>query len=117
MHLFKYEQEEYKAEGINNTYVEFTDNRECLELIERKPLGLLAILDEEVVVPKGSDTTLIAKFHSNFGPDAKEKQHKHYDKDKKSKDAFVVKHYAGDVTYEVRGTTLCVCVNRRFEWS
>lgn len=34
-HVFKMEQEEYKKEAINWSYIEFVDNQDVLDLIER----------------------------------------------------------------------------------
>lgn len=45
-HVFKYEQNEYKREGIKWSDIEFTDNHGCLQLFESKPTGLLCILDD-----------------------------------------------------------------------
>lgn len=45
-HVFKYEQKEYKREGIKWTDIEFLDNSGCLQLFESKPSGLLCILDD-----------------------------------------------------------------------
>jgi myosin-5 len=39
------EQEEYMRENINWTFIDFSDNQKCIELIEGK-LGILSILDE-----------------------------------------------------------------------
>jgi myosin-5 len=39
-HLFKLEQEEYEEDGIDWTKVEFVDNQECLDLIEKVINGL-----------------------------------------------------------------------------
>ncbi|KAK1360135.1 hypothetical protein POM88_044609 [Heracleum sosnowskyi] len=38
-HVFKMEQEEYTKEEINWSYVEFVDNQDVLDLIEKKPGG------------------------------------------------------------------------------
>jgi len=46
-HIFKFEQEEYRREGIDWTDIEFIDNTACLELYNKKPTGLLCLLDEE----------------------------------------------------------------------
>lgn len=46
LHVFKYEQNEYKREGIKWRDIEFMDNSECLQLFESKPTGLLCILDD-----------------------------------------------------------------------
>ena len=40
-------QAEYEGEGIEWSSVTFVDNQECLDLIAKKPTGLLALLDEE----------------------------------------------------------------------
>ncbi|KAL3611086.1 hypothetical protein D5086_002106 [Populus alba] len=45
-HVFKMEQEESTREEINWSYVEFVDNQDVLDLIEKKPGGIKAILDE-----------------------------------------------------------------------
>lgn len=45
-HVFKYEQNEYKREGIKWRDIEFMDNSGCLQLFESKPTGLLCILDD-----------------------------------------------------------------------
>jgi myosin heavy subunit len=46
-HVFKYEQEEYRREGIRWTDIGFSDNTGCLQLIEGKPGGLLCVLDDQ----------------------------------------------------------------------
>ena len=38
---------EYEAEGIEWSSVSFVDNQECLDLVAKKPTGLLQLLDEE----------------------------------------------------------------------
>ena len=46
-HVFKYEQEEYKREGLQWVNIQFVDNTGCLQLYESKPNGLLCILDDQ----------------------------------------------------------------------
>lgn len=46
-HVFKYEQEEYRKEGIKWKNIDFMDNTGCLQLIEGKVNGLLCILDDQ----------------------------------------------------------------------
>lgn len=46
-HVFKYEQEEYRKEGIRWNNIDFMDNTGCLQLIEGKPNGLLCVLDDQ----------------------------------------------------------------------
>lgn len=45
--MFKYEQEEYRKEGIKWSDIDFLDNTGCLQLIEGKPNGLLCVLDDQ----------------------------------------------------------------------
>ncbi|RID65021.1 hypothetical protein BRARA_D00248 [Brassica rapa] len=45
-HVFKMEQGEYEKEEIDWSYVEFVDNKDVVDLIEKKPGGIIALLDE-----------------------------------------------------------------------
>ncbi|KAI9257701.1 P-loop containing nucleoside triphosphate hydrolase protein [Sporodiniella umbellata] len=95
-HVFKLEQEEYLREKINWTFIEFSDNQKCIELIEAK-LGILALLDEESRLPSGSDQGFVQKLYTNFdNPNFK----KYFKKPRFSNTAFTIAHYALDVEYE-----------------
>jgi hypothetical protein len=65
-HIFSLEQLEYNKEGIDWSDIDWVDNSECLDLIERK-LGVLSLLDEESRFPKATDQTLLIKLHSSHG--------------------------------------------------
>jgi myosin-5 len=97
-HVFKLEQEEYLREQIDWTFIDFSDNQPCIDLIEAK-LGILSLLDEESRLPMGSDEQFVTKLHHNF---AAEKS-KFYKKPRFGKSSFTVCHYAIDVTYESDG--------------
>merc|ERR1712142_671193 len=57
-HMFVLEQEEYKKEGIEWTFIDFgMDLQACIDLIE-KPMGILSILEEQCMFPKATDKTL-----------------------------------------------------------
>uniref|UniRef100_A0A4W6EEA1 Myosin X, like 1 n=1 Tax=Lates calcarifer TaxID=8187 RepID=A0A4W6EEA1_LATCA len=62
-HIFSLEQLEYNREGVQWDAIDWMDNAECLDLIEKK-LGLLALVNEESRFPKGTDFTLLEKLHS-----------------------------------------------------
>ena len=98
-HVFKLEQEEYQREQINWAYIEFSDNRPCIDLIEGK-LGILSLLDEESRLPAGSDDSFVQKLHANYGSKGKGFP---YQKPRFGKSAFTVCHYAIDVTYDSEG--------------
>ncbi len=97
-HVFKLEQEEYLREQIDWTFIDFSDNQPCIDLIEAK-LGVLALLDEESRLPMGSDEQFVTKLHHNFAND----KSKFYKKPRFGKSAFTVCHYAINVTYESDG--------------
>ncbi|KAK9879186.1 hypothetical protein WA026_004034 [Henosepilachna vigintioctopunctata] len=94
-HVFKYEQEEYRKEGIRWTNIEFMDNTGCLQLIEGKPNGLLCLLDDQCNFPGATNETLLQKFNMVH------KDNKFYQKPQKKEGAFIVVHYAGKVKYQV----------------
>lgn len=97
-HVFKLEQEEYVREEIDWTFIDFSDNQPCIDLIEAK-LGILSLLDEESRLPMGSDEQFVTKLHHHFAAD----KQKFYKKPRFGKSAFTVCHYAVDVTYESDG--------------
>ena len=97
-HVFKLEQEEYLKEQIDWTFIDFSDNQPCIDLIEGK-LGILSLLDEESRLPMGSDEQFVTKLHHNYAAD----KHQFYKKPRFGKSAFTVCHYAIDVTYESEG--------------
>nr|KJB26583.1 hypothetical protein B456_004G248700 [Gossypium raimondii] len=93
-HVFKMEQEEYTKEKINWSYIEFVDNQDVLDLIEKKPGGIVALLDEACMFPKSTHETFANKLYQTF------KNHKRFIKPKLSRTDFTIAHYAGDVLYQ-----------------
>ncbi|XP_076928995.1 myosin-6-like, partial [Bidens hawaiensis] len=93
-HVFKMEQEEYTKEEIDWSYIEFVDNQDILDLIEKKPGGILALLDEACMFPRSTHETFAEKLFQTF------KDHKRFSKPKLSNSAFNIDHYAGEVTYQ-----------------
>ncbi|KAI3498060.1 hypothetical protein L1887_33781 [Cichorium endivia] len=94
-HLFKLEQEEYIQDGIDWAKVEFEDNQDCLNLFEKKPVGLLTLLDEESTFPNGTDMTFAAKLKQHLKSNS-------CFRGERGK-AFTVHHYAGEVMYDTTG--------------
>ncbi|KAJ4841160.1 hypothetical protein Tsubulata_016923 [Turnera subulata] len=93
-HVFKMEQEEYTKEEINWSYIEFIDNQDVLDLIEKKPGGIIALLDEACMFPRSTHETFVQKLYQTF------KDHKRFSKPKLAPSDFTISHYAGDVTYQ-----------------
>ncbi|KAI0244855.1 Myosin type-2 heavy chain 1 [Massospora cicadina] len=95
-HVFKLEQEEYVREEINWTFIDFSDNKPCIEIIEGK-LGILALLDEQSRLPSGSDEGFVNKLYTTL---AVLENERYFSKPRFGNTAFTVSHYAHDVTYE-----------------
>ncbi|MBN3318937.1 MYO10 protein, partial [Atractosteus spatula] len=95
-HIFSLEQLEYNREGIHWEAIDWMDNAECLDLIEKK-LGMLALINEESRFPKGTDYTLLEKLHSRHAINP------YYVKPRVADHQFGIKHYAGEVLYDVQG--------------
>ncbi|CAM0943743.1 unnamed protein product [Alopecurus aequalis] len=93
-HVFKMEQEEYKSEKINWSYIEFIDNQDMLDLIEKKPIGIIALLDEACMFPKSTHVSFATKMFKNLS------SHPRLEKTKFSETDFTISHYAGKVTYQ-----------------
>ncbi|KAL5702010.1 hypothetical protein ACHQM5_027281 [Ranunculus cassubicifolius] len=93
-HVFKMEQEEYTKEQIDWSYIEFVDNQDVLDLIEKKPGGIIALLDEACMFPKSTHETFCQKLYQTF------KVHKRFVKPKLSRTDFSIAHYAGEVLYQ-----------------
>lgn len=100
--MFIREQREYIKEGIQWKEVNYgTDMQNTIELIE-KPLGLLSLLQEECLVPNGSDASLLEKLiasHSSSPVFARSKQSARI----ATVAHFSVIHYAGTVEYNIDG--------------
>ena len=95
--MFQLEQDEYEREKINWERKDFNMNSQgTIDLIERKPNGILTILDEESVFPKATDETFLHKLNE---------KHQHNPSYEKPRFAgaptFGIKHYAGKVEYNV----------------
>jgi myosin-5 len=124
-HIFKLEQEEYKAEKITVDETAFSDNEPCIEvrtalhfslarspifsqhrylphtslpqLLEKPREGVFATLDEELKLPRGSDEGFLSKLSKRH--DA----HANLGKPppKFASTHFVIVHFAGEVTYAI----------------
>jgi len=95
----KAEQEEYAKEGIPWEHIDFFNNKICCDLIEAKsPIGILVLLDDVCNFPKGTDEKLYQKLMESYS------SHEHFSAGMAAGE-FIIKHYAGNVSYNVDGFT------------
>ena len=92
-HIFMMELDEYKSEGINIRDIKFEDNKPLLDMFLTKPMGVLALLDEQCVYPKATDQTFVGKLNDNFS------KLPYFVSSKRTVvDSFTINHYAGQVS-------------------
>ena len=94
-YIFKRDMEECRAEGVNVDDVKCPDNSECLRLLA-EGTGVLGLLDEECKLGTGTDDGFLANLIQHQSKSA------FFDRKPTSKGNFIIKHYAGNVTYQVK---------------
>lgn len=94
--IFRSVQEEYEREGIPLDEITYDDNSDVLDLIEGKT-GLLAMLNEECVRPKGSDQAFVQKAIAG------NKKAPCLFENRMNRCGFGIHHYAGKVMYDAVG--------------
>lgn len=99
-HMFVLEQSEYMKENIQWDYVDYgKDLQSTIDLLESKgtQTGILPLLDEESILPKSEDSSFYSKLISTWQQNSNKFRRSKLDM------CFVLKHYAGDVEYNVNG--------------
>ncbi|OXU27998.1 hypothetical protein TSAR_007655 [Trichomalopsis sarcophagae] len=96
-HIFKLEQQEYAKEKIDWTTINYTDNLPIIHLIAKKPVGILHLLDDESNFPKATDLSFLEKCHYNHALSEL------YSRPRMNSAEFAIRHYAGQVWYNVDG--------------
>jgi hypothetical protein len=93
-HTFKEEESVYTNEQIKFEHIHFIDNQPVVDLIEKKPYGLMPLLDEEVKIPRGSDSAWLTKSKQH------NEGHPSLANVGQNPNRFIVRHYAGEVIYD-----------------
>ncbi|XP_009077368.1 PREDICTED: unconventional myosin-XIX [Acanthisitta chloris] len=96
-HYLKAQQEEYAAEGLEWSFINYQDNQNCLDLIEGNPLSIFSLLNEECRLNRSSNTDL---FQTRIQKALASNQCLSRDKFSK-KPNFIISHYAGKVCYQL----------------
>ncbi|BES99216.1 MyTH4 domain [Nesidiocoris tenuis] len=97
MHIFKLEQQEYAKEKIPWQNITYTDNQPIIHLLSKKPVGILHLLDDESNFPRATDFSFLEKCHYNHA------LNELYSRPRLNGPEFGVRHFAGQVWYNVEG--------------
>ncbi|XP_077379220.1 unconventional myosin-IXb isoform X2 [Festucalex cinctus] len=92
--IFTLQQEDYEAEGISCQTFEYSDNSKCIHLISQ---GLFHMLDEESNLPQATDEVLLDKLTLQLKDDSL------FAASIDRESSFVIQHFAGSVTYCIKG--------------
>ena len=94
--VFRAVQLEYEAEGIALAEISYDDNTDVLDVLEART-GVMAMLDEECIRPKGSDFDFVQKMlkQNSKSPCLLT--------NKTDRMSFGIHHYAGKVMYDGDG--------------
>lgn len=95
---------EYEKEGVNWKKITFIDNKEIIDLLARGRMSIISMIDEEMIVPQGSDQTLCEKLKQQHG-----KNKNFFTQTSRNAQKgllFGVKHFAGPVSYD--------CLSKRY---
>jgi myosin heavy subunit len=96
---FKLEEEIYNTEGITWEAIDFIDNEPMIDLITKRRVGILPLLDEELkLLGRGNDKSFLSKLF-----DKQSSNPVMVKSVKAARGTFTVRHFAGKVTYTVEG--------------
>ena len=95
--VFKLEQAEYAREKVEWTPIPYSDNSAVVSMINKKPVGIFHLLDDESNFPKASDLSFLEKCHYNHA------LNELYSRPRMASTEFGIRHYAGQVWYSVEG--------------
>ncbi|RDD43026.1 Unconventional myosin-Ic [Trichoplax sp. H2] len=109
--ILKSEQEEYENEGIEWETVDFFNNKEICSLLDERHHGIYAVLDEQCLRPGNvTDSDFLDALKDKHGDHKYFISHSQKISKANSKllktlkqQNFRIKHYAGDVDYDVKG--------------
>lgn len=100
-YVFDREQDIYRKEGLDWTSIAYKDNQHVIDLIGKKPTGLLIILEGQGMLNRGAadEGALVSSFNQTH-----DKNNTAYVKSRFGTDGkFTIRHFAGEVTYLVTG--------------
>eukprot|EP00946_MAST-07B_sp_MAST-7B-sp1_P005414 g5414.t1 len=98
--VFSQELKQYEEEGVDCSNITYTDNRQLLSLLDgSKPVGIFRLVDETGMRggEAASDSAFLANANAHYGN--RSNPHPFFSRPRFGGSAFVVRHFAGDVTY------------------
>jgi myosin-5 len=98
--IFQSVYEEYACEGLSFDRIHYDDNTNFLDLLQTPRTGLMSVLNEECIMPGGSDEAFCRKAIANakaVGSDVL------FVKPLFESYNFGIRHYASNVIYDCRG--------------
>ncbi|XP_012941999.2 unconventional myosin-VI [Aplysia californica] len=101
--ILKEEQSLYEKEGLGVKKIEWTDNQDCIELIEAKSCGIFDLLDEESKLPTPKYDHFTNEVHgrnkNHFRLSVPRKSKLKSHRDVRDTEGFLIRHFAGAVCY------------------
>ncbi|KAM5274247.1 unconventional myosin-XIX [Ctenodactylus gundi] len=98
-HHLKAQQEEYAAEGLEWSFVNYQDNQNCLDLIEGSPISICSLLNEECRLNRPSSAAQLQTRIESALTGSPCLGHNKLSWEP----SFIVVHYAGPVRYHTAG--------------
>eukprot|EP00035_Acanthoeca_spectabilis_P040063 m.67090 g.67090 ORF g.67090 m.67090 type:complete len:1274 (+) comp9847_c0_seq3:175-3996(+) len=102
--ILRQEQAIYELEGLRYRRVDYVDNQSLISVFEEHPTGIFALLDEACLMPRSDSATFALRVHTSHSGSEYVTKPKYVRKSTKrlvDAEAFVIKHFAGQVCYEV----------------
>eukprot|EP00042_Codosiga_hollandica_P051257 m.626623 g.626623 ORF g.626623 m.626623 type:complete len:998 (+) comp58245_c0_seq2:614-3607(+) len=101
--VMRKEQQEYADEGITWVEIDYFDNKIICEMVDNPKSGIIPMLDEQCSRPNGSDAAFLAHLDVVLKG---EDRYSSFQKDNSDRGCqrerdFRIKHFAGDVVYDV----------------
>ncbi|KAL3989236.1 Myosin head (motor domain) family protein [Acanthocheilonema viteae] len=97
--MFKMEQSAYDLEQISWGPIEVASDKEILDLVALGPTSIMSIMDEESVLLKGTDQSMLKKLHIHH----ESKEGLYFRPQSDLDKSFGIAHYAGTVFYHSKG--------------
>ncbi len=99
--VFKAEMDFLRSEGLEPASVAIPDLEPALSVVDRPPSGIMSLIEEASLFPRGSDNSLLDKIYSAH---TKSRLVKSAGRAAKAS-CFIMKHSFGDVLYDLDGFT------------